>query len=265
MNCEQARQHWELYYDSEGDPELCLHINEHLAQCPDCARWFFQQGRLEDVLLAKLRSGEPSAETWANVRERSGLARPAMARSWLFFGAVVSLAACLLVALGVWYVVHIGSRSHLGQLASARHHRLVEGSEAPQFSSQSDAAVEEYLRGRVSFEVRCPPRQDAGFLVHGGGVCDFSGQPAAYVVGRVEGQPVSIFILPVERLARFAHERHALGREAVYHCREGKYDMVLAKIDQNVVVVVGQGSPRRLERVVRAYGSYPEVYNHNSA
>jgi hypothetical protein len=82
---------------------------------------------------------------------------------------------------------------------------------------------------------------------------------AAYVVGNVDGQDVSVFILPEERLAHFEHERNVLGREAVHHCREGAYEMVLAKIDRNIVVVIGQGSPDKLERVVRAYGTYPEA------
>ena len=123
----------------------------------------------------------------------------------------------------------------------------------------SDREVEQYLKQRVSFPVRCPPREDAGFAVSGGGVCTIAGNSAAYVVGQVESQDVSIFILPAERLAQFVLERDALSQEVIYHCREGNYDMVLASIDRNVVVVVGTGTRDQLERVVRAYGTYPEA------
>jgi len=50
-----------------------------------------------------------------------------------------------------------------------------------------------------------------------------------------------------------------LGRETIHHCREGEFDMVLARIDRNVVVVIGKAAPQQLEQVVRAYGTYPEL------
>ena len=38
-------------YDFETPEAMDLRlINEHLAMCPDCARWFNQQSRLEDLL-----------------------------------------------------------------------------------------------------------------------------------------------------------------------------------------------------------------------
>ena len=51
MNCNEARQHWNLYHDSEGDAELHFRISEHLAGCADCAQWFSQQSRLEGLLV----------------------------------------------------------------------------------------------------------------------------------------------------------------------------------------------------------------------
>nr|MBA3484088.1 hypothetical protein [Pirellulales bacterium] len=96
-----------------------------------------------------------------------------------------------------------------------------------------------------------------GFIVRGGGVCDIAGKPAAYVFGQVGQGAVSIFILPEERLAEFTHEREALQRDKFHHCREKECDMVLARIDRNVVLVIGQGKPELLEKVIRAYGTYP--------
>jgi hypothetical protein len=64
-------------------------------------------------------------------------------------------------------------------------------------------------------------------------------------------------------LAQFVHEREVLAKEDVHHCREGGYDMVLAKIDRNIVVVIGHGGPEQLENVVKAYGTYPEAPSDN--
>jgi hypothetical protein len=257
MNCDEVRKHWELYYDSEGDSELYLQINEHLGVCPGCAKWFFQQAQFEDAVTAKLAAAEPTAELWQRVLSETGVARPAAVRSWSFFSPFLALAASLLLVVGVWQFAPQRPPAHLSELTAVVHQQLTDESEQIEFNSLSDVAVEEYLKERVSFPVRCPPRKDAGFEVRGGGVCTIAGDQAAYVVGYVENKDVSIFILPAERLAQFVHERDVLSREAVHHCREGKYDMVLAKVDRNIVIVIGRGSPDKLEQVVRAYGTYP--------
>ncbi|MEX2316353.1 MAG: hypothetical protein WD669_04315 [Pirellulales bacterium] len=257
MNCEEVRQHWELYYDSEGDSELYLQINEHLSACQGCAKWFFQQAQFEDAVTAKLAAAQPTAELWQRVMSETGVARPAAARGWSFFSPFLALAASLLVIVGIWQSVPQRPAEHLSALTAVVHEKLTDEKGPIEFKSLSDVAVEEYLKTRVSFPVRCPPRKDAGFEVSGGGVCMIAGDQAAYVVGHVENKDVSIFILPAERLAQFVHERDVLSREAVHHCREGEYDMVLAKVDRNIVVVIGRGSPDKLEQVVRAYGTYP--------
>ncbi len=257
MNCEDVRQHWELYYDSEGDSELYLQINEHLAVCQRCATWFLQQAQFEDAVTAKLAAAEPTVGLWQRVLFESGVARPAAARGWSFFSPGMALAASLLLIAGAWQFTRKRPPEHLSELTAVVHRQLTDESEQIEFNSLSDVAVEEYLKDRVSFPVRCPPRKDAGFEVRGGGVCTIAGDAAAYVVGRVESKDVSIFIFPAERLRQFLPERDMLSREAVHHCREGEYDMVLAQVDRNIVVVIGRGSPEKLERVVRAYGTYP--------
>jgi predicted anti-sigma-YlaC factor YlaD len=50
MNCREARQHWNLYHDSEGDAELHFQIADHLSLCEDCATWFSRQDRLNNCL-----------------------------------------------------------------------------------------------------------------------------------------------------------------------------------------------------------------------
>jgi anti-sigma factor RsiW len=259
MKCDEVRQHWELYYDSEGDSELYLRVNEHLAACPACSKWFFDQARFEDALAARLVASAPTPELWQRILTETGIARPVATRGWAFFSSFFALAASLIIVVGLWQLVPDSeSDKHLSALTAAVHEQLASGSERLEFASASDEAVECYLKDRVPFPVRCPPRSDAGFVVQGGGVCDIAGETAAYVFGKVEGGDVSVFILPERRLAEFVHERDALRREAVHHCREGAYDMVLAKIDRNIVVVIGHGKPEQLEKVVRAYGTYPD-------
>jgi hypothetical protein len=253
MRCNEARQHWNLYHDSEGDAELHFQISEHLGVCPACAEWFAQQSRLEALLAEKLRSQPRTPALWQQVLSRCGLKRRVAARRW-FWSA--GLAACVTVAVALfWY---FSRPPDLAKLTAAWHRRLAAAEETLPFRSTSDLKVEGFLREQVRFPVRCPPRKDTGFAVQGAGVCRLADQPAAYLCGSVDGAPVSVFVLARDSLAAFPHQAEALHKEKTHRCQEGPYAMVLGVIDQNAVLVIGQTDTDRLDRVLRGYGSYPE-------
>jgi anti-sigma factor RsiW len=248
-----------LYHDSEGDAELHFRINDHLAMCPECAEWFSQQTRLESLIAEKLGSQPLTPELWIQVFAHCGLAQPAASRRWRWLAGVAATAALVVVALlWTWNHFRIPPSLDLAKLSAERHERLVAGEERPQFESRSDLEVEDYLRKRVSFSVRCPPRKDAGFAVEGAGVCKLGEQPAAYLSGRVDEAPVSIFVLDRDSLAAFPHQQEALLKEKTHRCQEGQYAMVLGVIDKNAVLVIGQMELARLEKVLNAYGTYPD-------
>ncbi|MEX0675902.1 MAG: zf-HC2 domain-containing protein [Pirellulales bacterium] len=257
MNCDEARRHWNLYHDSEGDVELHFRIEEHLANCPHCAEWFHKQGRLEDLLVHKLTAPAPHPELWNRVLVASGLVKPAGARRWILFSGLAACAAA--VALLVTWSGRSAAvgENDLAELTGRCHERLATGAEPLQFRSDSDLEVEDYLRRQVSFPVRCPPRKDAGFAVSGAGVCRLAEQPAAYLAGHVDVIPVSIFVMPRDSLAAFRNQPDATqGR--VTRRRTGSLETVFGVIDRNAVLVVGKADPATLERVLRAYGTYPE-------
>ncbi|MBW3539507.1 MAG: hypothetical protein KY476_04490 [Planctomycetes bacterium] len=265
MNCDEARRHWNLYYDSEGESELYFQINEHLEICPACAEWFHKQSRLEGLIAERLCGNSPptaTPELWQNVLAHSGLVQPVAAtRRWLLFGGILALAASLLVAVLLWPGGKRAAASDLAQLTAEYHEQFVAGRKAVQFASTSDLEVDNYLQSQVSFPVRCPPRQDAGFLVRGAGVCRNPGVEVAYLVGRVEDAAVSIFILSKDDLAHFPKQFQAVRRDGIHHCREGRNRMVMAEIDRSIVLVVGPADNGRLLRVLKAYGTYPDGHH----
>lgn len=262
MNCDEARGHWELYHDSEGNAETYLRVNEHIAHCPACAEWFHEQSRLEDLLAARLReTGGPRPEIWNNILAKSGLAPSEPAGRRFPLTPLLALAMTMLLLLGLWQWQTARTPS-LSRLTAAEHAAFVNDRQPVDYISHSDLDVERYLQRRVSFPVRCPPRSDSGFDVRGAGLCRIDKSEAAYVVGAVGADPVSIFILPRAALAQFPHQRDALAREAQHHCREGNFEMVMAVIDQSIVLVIGNAERDRLERVLRAYGTYPHARHH---
>lgn len=259
MNCRDARQHWNLYHDSEGDAELHFAISEHLRRCAACAEWFGQQSRLENLLTDKLAVQPPTQALWSKVLAAS-VATPArrLDRRLIVVVGIAATAASLLIGWMAWRGPQDRvTAADLSGLAARWHDHLISGVEPVAFRSGSDRAVEDFLRKEVAFPVRCPPRRDAGFAVEGAGAGRVEGQAAAYLVGRVEQVQVSVFILSRDSLAAFPQQHVALRKDRVYHCREGQYEMAMSIIDRNVVLVVGQTQPERLKQVLNAYGSYP--------
>ena len=259
MTCSEARRHWHLYHDSEGDARLHLEIEDHLAGCPECAEWFHLQSRLEDLVTEKLAGPPADPAVWTRALTAAGLKQTKPARRWFLLAGVAATAAAVLLAVGG--IARHRSPSNGSDLAlvSARwHDRLQSGAEPVQFASTSDRDVEAYLKGRVPFPVRCPPRKDAGFAVRGAGVREVEGRPAAYLSGSVGDVPVSILVLPRDSLAAFPAQRDGLRQRGVMHSPAGPFAMVVREFDRNAIVVVGRADPPALERVVNAYGSYPD-------
>jgi len=261
MNCHEARQHWNLYYDSEGTPDLFQQINKHLESCPECTAWYRRHEVLEEELTRRLSAGEATPELWASILPTSAT-QPAGggASRRLLLSLVAVLAASVLVAVGItlWPKPKAAEPiDDLAQMSAQQHRALLAGNEPVEFRSSSDLEVEAFLRKRVTFRVRCPPRKDTGFMVSGAGTCQFHGQKTAYLVGKLDGGDVSIFILSRDALKQFPRQSDLLKQAKAVECRDGRYRLAMAAIDNNVVLVVGRTSCSKLSRVVQAYGTYP--------
>ena len=255
MKCEDARRHWSLYYDSETGPEKCFQISEHLSGCAECRQWFEQQSRFERGVERKLQSISPSPEVWERVANSvRGRRTTSRRQPWAVIGTIVALAASLLAATVLWTTSP--DRVDLTEVTAAQHTQLVSQAKRIDYESESDIEVEGYLRRRVNFPVRCPPRQDSGFFVRGAGLCRLADWEAAYLVGHVDQADVSIFILPDAALTGFSRHREHLadGMRQLYH--KGHYTMAVAAVDQSVVLVVGRVEEEQLFTVLDAYGSY---------
>jgi len=259
MNCLEARRHWHLFHDSEGDAELHLQINSHLSQCKDCARWYSQQSAVEEAVTRTLCTGlEPTADMWRRIEQSIRPSRAIANRGWVLFGSTaLALAAAVLVMVGL--NAKSPMPNELATLSADWHGKFSDGGVTPAYVSTSHLEIEDYLKKHVSFPVRCPPREDAGFQAVGGGTCQLANNPVAYVVGRVDGKDVTLFILSRESIAQFSDSIGKLRPAAPRHVKHGDLDIVMTEFDQNLVVVVGKVTADKLRQLLRAYGSYPHV------
>ncbi len=260
MTCNDVRQHWMLYLDSEGDAELHFRISDHLGMCPACAEWFAQQQRFEQALTDRLTAGHATPELWEHVLKRAGMRTPAVRpRRWLAWGGMAAAAAVLLAVVVGFQIAGRWHSSDLAQNAADWHEQLLQGKVQPDLLSTSDQEVDRYLKKRVPFRVHCPPRTDVNFAVQGAGVCFLKDQQqAAYIVGQVDLAPVSILVLDRASLDAFPRESAYLRGGQRHRCQEGNHQMIAGVVADNVVLVIGRAPPESLEKLLNAYGSYHE-------
>jgi len=256
MNCEEIRQHWHVFHDSEGDAEIHLRINDHLSLCDECSKWFFQQSRLEDGMVEKLRDVEATKEVWKTIRQQCVATEPHVKRHYVFWSSLVAIMLVCLVAIFRGGVLPGGRSFDLAELSAGLHEKLATGREQIQLISNSTNEIEEYLRGSVSFPVRCPPPEEIGFSLRGGGTCHFEQDTVAYIVGQVDGTPVSVFVMDRNSLSHFPLHYNILGRESVYQCRARDVGIVMSQVNDNLVLVTGKAPADRLRQVLKAYGSH---------
>jgi anti-sigma factor RsiW len=251
MNCTEARQHWMLYCDSEGDPELHLLIIGHLRACLACGEWFAQQQRLEQALGKRLAAGRATPELWNRILTRTGIGQPALRRRrWLALAGGLAAAAVVVPILAGLFVGRRSLAPELARSAADWHEQRLAGKARPDFVSSSDQEVDRYLKTSVPFRVHCPPRTDVNFQVEGAGVCVVDQHQAAYIVGKVGHAPVSILVL----------DKAGCGKEkdGPHHCEEGEYQVVSGVVADNLVVVIGTAPAEILKKLLNAYGSYHE-------
>ena len=69
MKCEEIQPLHGAFLDSELDAKTALEIQQHLAACPDCARAFEAEAKLDGRVVACLRRGQRSAALWEQIEQ----------------------------------------------------------------------------------------------------------------------------------------------------------------------------------------------------
>jgi anti-sigma factor RsiW len=70
MKCDEVQHLQGSYLDSELDTKTTFEIEQHLKTCPNCARFFAEEEKLDSRLMAGLNQGPRTAALWERI-ERS--------------------------------------------------------------------------------------------------------------------------------------------------------------------------------------------------
>ena len=250
MNCTTARQHWMTFLDNDGS-EMHSRLQEHILGCPDCARWFAARCTVEDRINEAISSGEATPQLWERVTARVKATQPKR-RGRLVPAMLLSAAAVLIVVGVVFRMREQSDANELAEYAAEWHEQWWNENPRPELESSSDIEVDRYLKARVPFRVHCPPRSDVQFSVQGAGVCLMPDRrQAAYIVGKVGDSHVSILVLDGSKSDGYP-------RNELLHREAGACRTASAVIKENIVIVTGDSPPEVLDRLLQAYGTYPE-------
>jgi len=176
---------------------------QHMAECAAC-RAFVEDMR---EIASRLSTSSEGVTAPREVRERifSTLSRTrsgisgAAPRSipWRLY-AMVSAAAVLLIAVSVWRVSSARpEKATIASLLADDHRRAFQ---TDGIESEKLPVVTQWLSSRVGFAVHAATFTN-GRLV-GARLAEVNGQRGAVLVYRIDGQPVSYYILPASDEAR---------------------------------------------------------------
>ena len=70
MKCEDLQFLYGAYLDSELDARTTLEIQQHLAVCPDCARAFVAEAKIEARITTGLKRGERTPSVWDKIEQQ---------------------------------------------------------------------------------------------------------------------------------------------------------------------------------------------------
>ena len=258
MNCNEAKRRWVLIGE-RGEPEREL-LLDHLAGCEDCLQWYQRQSEVDMLTVQVLYGSGPDLSVWRRI-EQQVLPRPSSITPAYAWRACLAAAAVLLIVVGLLRYLRSENSHAAAEKLIAKHLELAAGDIPMAHLSESDLQVESYLKSRTPFPMRCPPRRDSGFFVKGAGVLSAEKTSTAYLHGQVGDTPVTIFIMPVTRKSDFPFDDDPAADSTTIVCPYTNCTVYLAILHQNVVAIIGESiSESILERIARAYGTYPHQH-----
>ena len=237
MRCHETRQFLGPYLDSELDAKTSLEVEQHIESCPDCARVFAAEEKLDAHIFTTLRQGPRTGALWDGVESRL---KP---RRFAWVAVALPAAACVVAVAGfAWWKTH---RLEVAVAAAHCHREYLEHVIAPEVIGPLPAGLD-----RAAFSVK--PAGDV-FQSQGARVCHLQGVPVAATFGRCGDVPVSMIVFRKSELEHFpATKRRLESAEPVVCARIGRYHFAVRLLGEHVVCAIGETGMSRLEELVKS-------------
>jgi len=219
--CRQIEALLPPFVDGEASAPDAATVEAHLAQCAECRDAVQEQREIRMLLTSRRAALTEPAPAGFESRLRQ-LAQPPAAAvpSWRRYSPLAAAAAFVLAVTGGLYWGTGQSSVLLAAQLTLDHIKcfMIDGDEHARAMSADRAQVQ--LHESYGMDVRLPePREDDGAKLVGVRSCLYGEGWVAHVLYRVQGEPVSMFVMPEHRFD--AVDVSAFGRHAQVVTRRG--------------------------------------------
>lgn len=213
MNCEDLQIVLHGYVDGELDLVRHLDAEQHLTNCPSCARACKQLQALQAGLRSSVAEFVPPADLRRRIENslRDVEESPPVQRRWQGW---LALAAAALVVFGIWALLRMWptENDRLARAVVAGHVRslMIEG-HLYDVKSSDRHTVKPWFHGRIDFAPDVYDFAEEGFILGGGRLDYLDGHTSAALIYHRRKHAINLFIWPAPRTAD--ESPHALTRQ----------------------------------------------------
>jgi anti-sigma factor RsiW len=199
MNCHDAQSWLHGYLDGELDPPTTLQYEQHVRECPACAKTLAEQKALQTAMKADALYYR--APEYLRDRLRASLCKQSRSSFGRFPWRIVAAAACLIFCVGLGFLAARftfapSARERVAQEVASAHIRSMQAEHLVDKASSDRHEVKPWFNGRLDFSPPTPDLSKEGFSLVGGRMDYIDGKSVAALVYRRRKHIINVFIWP---------------------------------------------------------------------
>jgi anti-sigma factor RsiW len=237
MSSHTQRNLLHAYIDDELDLVRSMELEDHLAECSDCAQQVESFRALRSaVAVSELRYKAPDEFRSRLIQELERPERPPIrerkTRSISFWNWIAA-AACLLIAIG-GLLVYSGNRRDqtLARELVSDHVRSLMASHLTDVLTSDQHTVKPWFTGKLDFSPRVVDLTAQGFELVGGRLDYVDGHPAAAIVYQRRKHVINLFTWPATSGDESPHTTAQQGFNLIQWTQQGMYYCAVSDLNQ---------------------------------
>ncbi len=256
MNCKETQEIIHGYLDGELDPVHNLGVEQHLKDCPACARSYQGQQSLRKVMAGSSLYFE--APKVLEQRLRTAVRQASKAESprwwwrwdmnWAWPRVLAPLAvAALVILIALPGIMRPSTEDRLTQEIVSGHLRSLMAGHLTDVASTDQHTVKPWFNGKLPFSPPVTDPAEEGFPLIGGRL-DYVNQPVAALVYQRRQHFINLFIWPSTGNSSTAEDLRAQRGDNVIHWSQGGMEYwAVSEVNQadlrDFVRLLREGSP----------------------